>query len=175
MNENFKFIFRKNRWLLPTYFILAVVIFFFIPDFGNIGAISSLITICWFCFVVYLADDLDSPPLSLFSYASILVVPVLALLVYFSGVADAYAKLQLSEQKAYDIRVVGSEMERKFIVLRRFDRGLIIRDPGQKSIEFIRWEEIRTVRKSIDSNMRHSLFCSATGWLCLHWYVQKPL
>jgi len=63
----------------------------------------------------------------------------------------------------YVLRLKGSDQHELRIVLRNFDKGVLVRNVVGKRVEFIRWEDIVAIEKPIGNRSR-SITCWAFGW-----------
>jgi hypothetical protein len=67
----------------------------------------------------------------------------------------------------YSINLSKGDASLKVIILKNFERGLLIRDPVRGIVEFIPWEQIKTVDRTVFPESINSRSCQTFGWPCL--------
>jgi hypothetical protein len=96
--------------------------------------------------------------------AVIIAAPVLAVLAYVIG--QQKAEFSLSEtSNPYQIKIKGGS-DRNRILLRNFDKGLLVRSPADERIEFIKWDQIEEVSKLSPKFRGESYACRWLGITC---------
>jgi hypothetical protein len=77
--------------------------------------------------------------------AAITAIPVLAMLAFVIGQQKGVSALT-STSAPYALKLKGGELRQR-ILLRNFDKGLLVRSPADQRVEFIRWDQIEDVTK----------------------------
>jgi hypothetical protein len=101
--------------------------------------------------------------------AAIVAVPVFAVLAFVTGKQKAVSALATMSDP-YKVKIKGGE-ERNRILLRSFDKGLLVRSPTDERVEFIKWDQIEEVTKSSPKDQGESYSCQ---WLEINCRT-KPL
>jgi hypothetical protein len=96
------------------------------------------------------------------------LVPVALVLVFLWGLYRGYSDLN-SPVEPYTL--IGSQVDvqgaEKVRLLRVFDRGILVRWPEQQLVEFLQWDQVRSIKLQRDgAEARKSLLCHLSGWVC---------
>jgi hypothetical protein len=94
----------------------------------------------------------------------LLAGPILIVNSYLSGVNEAYSAI-FRLPDVYTIEQNTPEVQHHVMLLRSFDKGVLVRDPVKDSFELIRWDRVNKI--STRTNLRtQPVFCNITGLLC---------
>jgi hypothetical protein len=88
---------------------------------------------------------------------AIITAPVLAMAAFVAGKQRADSALTTMSDP-YQVKVKGGEVRNR-ILLRSFDKGLLVRSPADERVEFIKWDQIDEVTKSSPRNRGESYSC----------------
>ena len=94
---------------------------------------------------------------------ALIAMPVLAVLAFVAGQTRASGAIA-AVGEPYKVKMKGGE-ERQRVLLRSFDKGLLVRSPTEERVEFIKWDQIEEVTKRSPKDRGESLSCL---WLNLH-------
>jgi hypothetical protein len=75
------------------------------------------------------------------------------------GISEGYSDLRKTTN-VYAIDQKGQQGTRQLVLLRNFEKGILVRDVPARRIEFIRWENISAISRLLASD-------NAVGYLCL--------
>ena len=144
--------------MFPLIILLPLIlIMFFSPYSFDIGLLF-LFAYFWLVYgsrKVPFAGSAD--PIQSKLRAAMLAAPVLALAAFFAGKQRADSALATTHDP-YKLKIKGGE-ERNRILLRSFDKGLLVRSPVDERVEFIKWDQIEEVKKPSPKDRGESLSC----------------
>jgi hypothetical protein len=89
--------------------------------------------------------------------AAIVAVPVLAILAFVAGKQKADSALAATSDP-YQVKMKGGDARNR-ILLRSFDKGLLVRSPTDERVEFIKWDQIEEVTKPSPKDRGESYSC----------------
>lgn len=147
-----------RTWMFPLIVILPLLLVMFFSRFSfDIG----LLTLFAYIWLVYGSKTLpfagsSDPTLSRLR-AALLAAPLLAMAAFFAGKQRAESALAVTHDP-YKLKIKGGE-ERNRILLRSFDKGLLVRSPADERVEFIRWDQIEEVTKPSPKDRGESYSC----------------
>jgi hypothetical protein len=103
-----------------------------------------------------------------FNYLSPYVLPttsvfIFLIFVFLFGVADAINATG-NVTNVHKIEIKGGEIKHA-IVLRTFEKGVLLWSPGDEMIEFVRWEQIDEMSHPLRRNLERS-GCRLLAWFC---------
>jgi hypothetical protein len=97
--------------------------------------------------------------------AILLIAPVAIAFAYTVGGRDGYR----DQSTPTELYVVETSKEKlKMGLLRSFDKGILVRNPVENTNQFIRWEEVRSIRHDSAPKGSRNL-CSLYIWSWLAW------
>jgi hypothetical protein len=97
-------------------------------------------------------------------HRAMVVTPVVALVSFGGGVTQGQTALETFDEP-YQLELKqGIKINR--IVLRTFDKGVLVRDPSENRIEFIKWEELQKLSRFAAAERNMPLSCQAFGINC---------
>jgi hypothetical protein len=135
--------------------------------FGGMTASFAFITFLGSCLIFFLARDAKGNPERLSNYRLLLLSVYLTALAYGYGVSTAYSDLGKSTDiysvEVKDSKEGASTRVRQLVLLRIFEKGLLVRDLPAQRIEFLRWESINAFSKLMPTPV------ATKGYLCT-WY-----
>jgi hypothetical protein len=98
--------------------------------------------------------------------ALLLITPIAIAVAYTVGVQDGYGDLGTPT----DLYVVETSKEKlKIGLLRRFDKGILVRNPIENTNQFMRWEEVRSISHDRAPDKGSRNLCSLYIWSWLAW------
>jgi hypothetical protein len=102
----------------------------------------------------------------------VVIVPAMMVLMYGYGATSATNDLRKADD-IYFVHPKGDNAEaRARVMLRSFERGILVRDLVRERVEFVRWEDIALLSVLAERpGSSRSLFCKSFG-ICLR---QEPL
>lgn len=158
--------------LMIIFFCLADAYVYFHDDPATIGwlfgtlvmsfvAWSSLLSLA-ISRAGFLGDMIDDKLRAL-----VLFVPILAFAAFLCGLHSGYRDLRRTGE-LYHLTLKDSQTQTPLnvIVLRAFERGILVRWPERKVTEFFRWEGVRSISLLRDGQTGKSLSCRQLGWRC---------
>lgn len=89
--------------------------------------------------------------------ATIIAAPVLAMVAFNVGKQKGIRALTTMSDP-YQVKVKGGEVRNR-ILLRSFDKGLLVRSPADERVEFIKWDQIEEVTKPSPTDRGESYSC----------------
>lgn len=99
--------------------------------------------------------------------ALFLLGPPLIVFVFLRGLDSGYGDMRDPAQGYTLVRQGGDAKTPESVsVLKVFDRGILVRWPEQKVSEFIRWDQIHSIRRERDAAAAASAACRRIGWDC---------
>jgi hypothetical protein len=155
---------------LFSVFIVPSIFAFFFYGPTNIVPYVPMVVFFWLLFGTRFVPFADSPVETLQQARRVLIAAPVVMFTLFSwGLAHGYDDLGTFDQPYVFEMKGGSNVVR--IILRNFDKGVLVRDPVEAKIEFIRWDEIGKVRRTAPISSKESLSCL---WLKLNCSVAPP-
>jgi hypothetical protein len=136
------------------------------PDWGYLACVLIMFFFLWSTVwrnVVALLPPAEDDFIKIGRLAIRLGLPLLAA-VFVLGWYNASNDLKRYNDP-YVVRLKGSDERQLRIVLRNFDKGVLMKNTLENRVEFRRWEDIAAIEKPIASRSR-SFACSAFDW-CL--------
>jgi hypothetical protein len=110
----------------------------------------------WLVFSYWLIKE---PPLSRFEFLplfmGIVLIPAVALLIYFFGSLEGHRAQALP--CAHSILIVGHPMPVPVTVLRSIDKGVLVLTPDKKEVQFLPWASVTSIKMHIEPEFH--------GWL----------
>jgi hypothetical protein len=98
--------------------------------------------------------------------ALLLITPIAIAVAYTVGVQDGYRDLGTPTE----LYVVETSKEKlKIGLLRRFDKGILVRNPLENTNQFMRWEEVRSISHDSAPDKGSRNLCSLYIWSWLAW------
>ena len=93
--------------------------------------------------------------------------PPLIVFVFMRGLDSGYADMR-EPAPGYTLVRQGTSAAapEKVSVLKVFDRGILVRLPEQKLNEFIRWDQVRSIRREPEAAAKASAACQLVRWDC---------
>lgn len=158
----------RRTWIFP-----AIVFFvFFLDRFFSSQPTIQLFFVFTYGWLVYGAKyalkwaNLTDAPSNFRS--ALTALPVLAMLAFVVGQQKAvFALLQIYDP--YALKLKGGEIRQR-ILLRNFDKGLLVRSPADQRVEFIRWDQIEEVTKTSPKYASESYACI---WLSIGCHMPR--
>lgn len=153
-----------RTWLFPT----VVTLLFMLDWFFSAEPTVQFFFLFLYVWLVYAAKyiipfgDATEPLYQNIRSASI-AVPVLAVLAFALGQQKGLAVLY-AVSDPYTIKMKNETRQR--VLLRNFDRGLLVRSPVDQRVEFIRWDQIEEVTKPSPKYADESYACKWLDWWC---------
>lgn len=95
------------------------------------------------------------------NYRILLFVPLIFIFSFYYGRRLAYDDLKKTSD-VYVLKYKKTYVVRPVVLLRGFERGLLVKDQANESIELIRWDELQSFSRMIPSKKEPPLACS---WL----------
>jgi hypothetical protein len=138
--------------------VIGILLYLFIGGEGAIW-VSSLVGISAVFFLLkiipgkWVAND--------WKHRFVVVAPMVPLLMLGYGISSGYSDLR----KTTDVYAVNHKEEqgtRQLVLLRSFEKGILVRDVPARRIEFIRWESINSISRLLSVER-------SVGYLCL-WF-----
>lgn len=153
-------------------FSSVVMEFLFFPATSNTIYVLAFAAL-WPLLVVFIFVHKNAPKFnSLFlGFATLLGPPILAL-VFVTGQEAGYVALK-GFQDVHAIRLKNEAPERRVIILRTLEKGLLFRDPVRGMIAFFPWVEIQSVERTIPADIRRidPQVCLLLGWRCTDSFI----
>lgn len=142
---------RWNSWIMPGIIVSIPALMFIFFEEGPPTFYFMVFIYFWILFSDSILTSVPGSPLQsdLIKLAKI-AVPICVGL-FTLGYANAKDDLK-SFSGTYVIYLDGENLPILRIPLRNFDKGLLARDPSKNTLEFIRWDSIKTVSKPIATN-----------------------
>jgi hypothetical protein len=94
----------------------------------------------------------------------LIVAPVLMIILFAWGEQQGEQDLK-SFSNPYNIETKQNGSLHR-VILRNFDKGILVRDPVEKHVEFIKWDDVTRVRRFAIAAPDQSLSCSWFGIDC---------
>jgi hypothetical protein len=156
---------RPYKLLMFAAILFAAIAVIFLPPPLQTPFYVFAVVVLWPRLVVYVFGHVNAPKIGGAGLFAAIFVPMILALAYFGGRAQANAALST---KSLPTTLQRSGMqEQRVLILRRFEKGLLVRDANERRIEFVRWEDIKTVGVDEAGVAMMSNFCSFFGLLCL--------
>jgi len=98
-------------------------------------------------------------------YRFVMMLPLIVLLMLGYGITNGYSDLR----KVTDIYTVDQKEKqsaRQLVLLRSFEKGLLVRDAPAQRIEFIRWESINSISRVLAAEQSIGYLCLWVGVIC---------
>jgi hypothetical protein len=114
---------------------------------GGVTASFAVILFFGFCLIYMLTRRVETNPEKLGNYRLILIGIYLALLAYGYGVRTAYSDLAKSDDVYAIEQKDGQARVRQLVLLRIFDKGVLVRDLPAQRIEFLKWDSINSMSR----------------------------
>jgi hypothetical protein len=128
--------------------------------FGGVTAAFSVISFIGLGAIYFLTRGLKGEREKLRRYRFSAFGIYFALLAYGYGITTAYSDLAKSDD-VYAIDQKDSQgAARHLVLLRIFDKGLLVRDLPAQRVEFLRWDSISSMSRSLPTPSR------TKGYLC---------
>jgi hypothetical protein len=97
-------------------------------------------------------------------YKFIILIPIVLMFSFSYGVSTGWLDLKKTDD-IYFVKLKNDE-PRPLIMLRGFEKGLLVREPMSDKIELLKWDNVQTLSK-ISSPLRGpSPSCRWFGWWC---------
>jgi hypothetical protein len=159
-----------RTWIFPAIvFIPFLLLTFFSQNTFDIS-VFFIFSYLWLVYGVKLVPfaDVDEPNYKK-ARAAVIATPVLAVLAFVAGQTKGSAALAAMSDP-YKLMMKGGE-ERNRILLRSFDKGLLVRSPTDERVEFIKWDQIEEVTKPSPKARGESYSCQ---WFEINCF-KKPI
>jgi hypothetical protein len=104
-------------------------------------------------------------------YKLIMIAPAMLIFAYGYGVVVAYRDLDKTEDVYLILQKGRDASPRSRVMLRGFDKGILVRDYINQRVEFMRWDDIVVISKFATSGDKRSLSCK---WLGIACFGQEP-
>lgn len=102
----------------------------------------------------------------LWLYKTILCTPMVLLLSYGYGASSAYSDLRKTSD-VYNLSTKDKpDVKRQLIMLRSFEKGILLHDRLADRLEFVRWDNVASLSKFATSNLGVGYSCTWFGVLC---------
>jgi hypothetical protein len=99
----------------------------------------------------------DSETLQLVHRAMV-ATPVIALIAFSEGVQQGQNALE-TYSEPYQVELkAGGKLNR--IVLRAFDKGVLVRDPAESRVEFVRWDDMQGISRLAPPSSKEPFSCA---------------
>jgi hypothetical protein len=150
-----------RTWIFPAVALFPfLLVTFFSPNSVDF-ALFFMFAYLWLVYGVRNVPFADSDePVYKKIRAAILAVPFFAVLAFVAGKQKGVSALATMSDP-YQVKVKGGEV-RSRILLRSFDKGLLVRSPADERVEFIKWDQIEEVTKVSPKARDESYSCQ---WL----------
>jgi hypothetical protein len=153
-----------NAIFFLSMFGSPVVAFFF---YDHIWVFTFILPVVWL-WVAYIAGklpyaDTDSEMQRLIHRAMV-IAPVVALVSFGLGVGQGQTALEtFAEPDQLELKQ-GAKINR--ILLRTVDKGVLVRDPSESRVEFIKWDEIQKLSRFVVPEHNAPPSCDLFGINC---------
>jgi hypothetical protein len=144
--------------------IFPIVAFFYIPPTTPYIFLASLVVL-WLRYGTRLLpfDGTDTELLQQIRRA-LIVVPVVMAVVFGYGLGHGQSDLK-SFDESYTLQLKDGEKVQR-VLLRTFDKGILVRDVVEDRIEFVRWDDIAKMYRFAPPPRNVSISCSWLGVNC---------
>jgi hypothetical protein len=88
------------------------------------------------------------------------------LLVYAYGISTGYSDLKKSTDVYAIVQKEKPENVRQLVLLRAFDKGILVRDFAAQRIEFIKWDDINSISRLLTTEKTVGYLCLWFGIVC---------
>ena len=95
----------------------------------------------------------------------VVVAPLVPLMMLGYGISEGYSDLRKTTD-VYAINQKEQQGTRQLVLLRNFEKGILVRDVPARRIEFIRWENITTISRLLASEKTVGYLCLWFGFVC---------
>jgi hypothetical protein len=147
-----------RTWLFPG---IVLIPFIFVTFFSSLSFDLSTLIVFAYIWLVYGVKKVpfaeSDDPIHKEIRTAIIAAPVLAMAAFVTGKQKADSALTTMSDP-YKLKMKGGE-QRNRILLRSFDKGLLVRSPADERVEFIKWDQIEEVTKSSPRNRGESYSC----------------
>ncbi|MGX9431600.1 MULTISPECIES: hypothetical protein [Bradyrhizobium] len=135
-----------RTWVIPGFFAAGLVTtFFFSSELVSIAVFFPLLYV-WLVYGARLLPFEDrTEPVFQQARAALSVIPVVAMAAFFIGIERGKSALRQTTGP-YAISMKNGE-QRNRVLLRNFERGMLVRNVADQRIEFIRWDQIDEVSR----------------------------
>jgi hypothetical protein len=136
--------------------VCPAVVFFFAKRWNPFAYLTPLLP--WWMIYGSKILPLAETSLEIQAQRMLLIAPVVMAGFFGGGFEQGKADLS-SFNEPYTLEMKkGGNLHR--IVLRSFDKGILVRDAVEKRIEFVRWEDITKISRLEDADQSQPLSCS---------------
>ncbi len=97
-------------------------------------------------------------PIQQLAYRATLIVPIVAAIAFGYGVTQGQSALK-SFDEPYQLELKGGDKIHR-ILLRTFDKGLLVRDSTENRIDFIKWEELHRLSRFAPPERKMPVSCA---------------
>jgi len=169
---------NRVHWIMVgtiTLFLVPTAIYATWPlDGVGVASVLSLITFFWlYTWRSFISIPASEEP---FDFLVRTLVPSAVLFVigtFLYGLVDAERDLA-SFKEPYTFHFKSGEGTQLRIFLRHFDKGVLLRNAIDNSIEFRKWDDVVSINKRIPDKSG-PLICSLFGWNCGSRNIAGPL
>jgi hypothetical protein len=99
------------------------------------------------------------------AYYAMWLIPVWGMIAFTYGIDDGFRDLR-SQKTDYVIALKDDPAEKKVLVLRILDNGVLYKNFDRKRVEFQRWQEIKLLAVEISPTDSRSHGCRIIGFYC---------
>lgn len=153
----------KNVLMAILFFGSPVVVFFSADEVWSFGFILPAIFL-WLFFKQKLPYANVQSDWLQFAHKAIVISPVILAVSFGWGLSQGQSALK-SFDEPYTITLKQGEKVNR-VMLRTFDKGLLVRDPSDNRIEFIKWNEVVSLYRFAPPERKMPLSCTMFGWNC---------
>lgn len=150
---------------LPIFFLALAADEFLFRQRDSVVIYGLTFFACWPYLVYFIFHHANAPKLNVIAFRIGAFVPGILVIIFFLGMNSGYYALKKTED-FYIVRLNKNPQEMKVIVLRGFERGILLRDITTDLIQFHLWTEIISVERTAYVIDKNSRVCSWTGWFC---------
>jgi hypothetical protein len=147
-----------RTWIFPA---IALIPFIFVTFFSRAPFDLSSLFVFSYLWLVYGVKKVpfaeSDDPTHKKIRATIIAAPVLAMVAFNVGKQKGISALTTMSDP-YQVKVKGGEVRNR-ILLRSFDKGLLVRSPADERVEFIKWDQIEEVTKPSPTDRGESYSC----------------
>ncbi|WOH60929.1 hypothetical protein [Bradyrhizobium sp. BWC-3-1] len=153
-----------RTWLFPSVMLLLFLLDWFFSAQPSVQFFFLFLYV-WLVYVAkYIIPFADATePMKKNIRSAIIAVPVLAVFAFSFGQQKGLSSLYAISDP-YTIKMKTETRQR--VLLRNFDKGLLVRNPVDQRVEFIKWDQIEEVTKPSPKYPYESYACKWLEWWC---------
>lgn len=154
---------RLNRVTLVMVSAVPIIGILAYLFFGGDGSPALAVTsLCGIMSVFYLVKIVPGKWITKdWKHRFVVVAPLVPLTMLGYGISEGYSDLAKTTD-VYAINQKEQQGTRQLVLLRNFEKGILVRDVPARRIEFIRWDNVTSISRLAASQ-------KAVGYLCL-WF-----